>query len=133
MDHQLQNALNRLEQRLNLWRQCNSAPTPIPSEIWRKAGELASQLGVASVSKALRLDYSRLKKLSLGELGSARPTALGPSSGRLPTFVELQPIAMDGMGKCVVEVESSRGARMRIQMESPQCSSLVALIREFVA
>lgn len=128
---QLQNTLNRLGQRLESWRQCHSAPTPIPSEIWRKAAELASQLGFTTVSKVLRLDYSRLKKFSIGQPGSAGPTSWGPASS--PTFVELRPMAMEGLGKCVVEVESSRGSRMRIQMESPQCSSLVALIREFVA
>lgn len=125
----LNDSLNRLGQQLKTWRQCHSAPSPIPPKIWRSAAELANQLGVGTVSKALRLDYSRLKKLSMGEPDSA----LTPSLGNLsPSFVELRPMAMDGMGKCVVEVESSSGARMRIQMESPHCSSLVALIREFV-
>jgi hypothetical protein len=48
-----------------------------------------------------------------------------------PTFVEVRSAPTCSVGKCVIEIESPRGARMRIQMESPQCSSLVTLIREF--
>ena len=122
-----ENKLNQLALRLRSWRRDHSAPTPIPAEIWRHASELAREMSVATVAKTLRLDYSRLKKLSLGEGG--RPSALRPA----PTFVELRPMVMGGVGQCVVEVESSRGSRMRIQMENPQCSNLAALIRDFVS
>lgn len=59
-------ALNRLGVRLESWRSENSAPTPIPTDIWKRASELAGDLGVGRVAKALRLDYSRLKKLASG-------------------------------------------------------------------
>lgn len=123
-----QNELNQLGLRLRSWRRDHSAPTPIPSEIWRHAAELANVMSVATVAKALRLDYARLKKLSMGEGGSG-----SPALRHTPTFVELRPMVMDGIGQCVVEVESARGSRMRIQMENPQGSSLAALIRDFVA
>jgi hypothetical protein len=85
-----QNELNQLGLRLKSWRRDHSAPTPIPSEIWRHAAELASAMGVATVAKTLRLDYSRLKRLSVGEGGitSVRPAA---------TFVELRPMLMEGL------------------------------------
>jgi len=84
-------------------------------------------MGVATVAKALRLDYARLKRLSLDEVAES------PAVRSAPTFVELRPMLMSGVGSCVVEVESSRGAKMRIQMENPGCASLAALIRDFVA
>lgn len=123
-----QDELNQLGLRLKSWRRDHSAPTPIPAEIWRHAAELASAMSVSTVAKTLRLDYSRLKKLARGEDDSTAPT-FRPS----PAFVELRPMLMDGIGQCVVEVESSRGSRMRIQMENPHCSNLAALIRDFVA
>jgi hypothetical protein len=122
-----QNELNQLALRLKSWRRDHSAPTPIPPEIWRHAAELASVMSVATVAKTLRLDYSRLKRFSLDEGGFS--SALRPA----PTFVELRPMVMDGIGQCVVEVESARGSRMKIKMENPQCSNLAALIRDFVA
>ena len=119
-------ALNRLGVRLESWRSEYSAPTPIPTEIWKRAGALAGELGVARVSKALRLDYSRLKKLSAGHT----PTPL--ERAEQPAFVEVRPFAPETAGRCVIEIESPRGARMRLQMDSAQGSSLVALVREFV-
>ena len=117
-------ALNRLGVRLESWRSEYSAPTPIPADIWKRAGELAGELGVGRVAKALRLDYSRLKKLSSGDC--AAPAVEQPS------FVELRPFLPETAGRCVIEIESPRGARMRLQMDSAQSSSLIALVREFV-
>lgn len=125
-----QDSLNRLGAQLESWRELYSAPTPIPPEIWAKAGELVKHLGITRVCKALRLDYSRLKRISLErEAGGklSKPAAVHSS----PTFVEVRSAPASSVGKCVIEIESTRGARMRIQMESPQCSSLVTLIREF--
>jgi hypothetical protein len=120
-----QHELNQLGLRLSYWRREHSAPTPIPAEIWRRAAELARVLSVATVAKALRLDYARLKRLALAE--DTVPALSGP------TFVELRPMLMSGLGSCVVEVESSQGTKVRIQLENPECASLAALIRDFVA
>ena len=121
-------ALNRLGARLESWRSEYSAPTPIPTEIWTRAAELAGELGVGRVAKALRLDYSRLKKLSAGDTA----TPLERSAAKQPAFVELRPFPPETAGRCVIEIESPRGARMRLQMDSAQSSSLAALVREFV-
>ena len=123
-----QDSLNRLGAQLESWREHYSAPTPIPPEIWAKAGELVQHLGIARVSKALRLDYSRLKRISLDREAAGK---LSQASAAVQTFVEVRSAPGSSMGKCVLEIESIRGARMRIQMESPQCSSQVTLIREF--
>ena len=121
-------ALNRLGVRLESWRSEYSAPTPIPTDIWKRAAELAGELGVGRVAKALRLDYSRLKKLSAGDTA----TPLERSAAKQPAFVELRPLPPETAGRCVIEIESPRGARMRLQMDSAQSSSLAALVREFV-
>jgi len=123
------NELKKLELRLKSWRRDHSAPTPIPFEIWRHAAELASVIGVATVAKTLRLDHSRPKKLSLDSGVNSAPALRSAP----PTFVELRPMVMDGIGQCIVEVESPRGSKMTIQLANPQCSSVVALIRDFVA
>lgn len=81
-----QHELDELGLRLNHWRRGHSAPSPIPVEIWRGAAELARVMGVATVAKALRLDYARLKRLSLDEVAES------PAVRSAPTFVELRPM-----------------------------------------
>lgn len=122
-----QDELQHLGRRLRLWRQEHSAPTPIPADIWSGAAQLAVVLGVGPVAKTLRLDYSRLKKLR------AQRDVAGAALRPAARFVEFCPMPMDGLGQCFLEVESAAGAKMRIQLENPQCCSLSALIRDFVA
>ena len=116
--------LSQLSDQLETWRKSNSAPTPIPPQIWSKAAVVAGRLGLGKVSKALRLDYGRLKQLARGDDGPQRLQA---------TFVELFPLSADSLGDCAVEIESTRGARMRIQIQNATSSGLASLIREFVA
>ncbi len=85
--------------------------------------KVAKRAGVGPVAKALRLDHSKLKRLTL------QSRKLTPPS---PTFVELLPMAGHTLGDCAVEVESPHGARMRIQILNANSSGLAGLIREFV-
>jgi len=121
--HDEERSLEQLGRRLGDWRRTNSAPTPIPSEIWANAAELSKRLGLARVSKALRLDYANLKKRV--DLSSYQQLP--------PTFVELLPPITGGLGECALEVESAHGAKMLIQIKSATPTGLACLIREFVA
>jgi len=115
--------LNLLSSELEKWRESNGAPTPIPSRIWSEAARIAGGLGVARVSKALRLDYGRLKRLALAD-GEPTPAT---------KFVELLSLPTHSLGDCALEIESSRGARMRIHIQNATPSGLANLIRDFVA
>jgi hypothetical protein len=94
--------------------------------LWEAAVELARQHGVYSVAQPLRLDYMGLKK-RLGEPSSHRRKA--PRTA----FVELITPHPAALEECVVEFESSRGAKMRIQWKastSPDWGSLLHAWRE---
>lgn len=78
------NVLKRLARELNAWRSESSSIRPISVHIWSEAVEVARRAGVGPGSRTLRLDYSKLKSLTLK----------GPSrcSVPAPTFVELLPL-----------------------------------------
>jgi hypothetical protein len=91
------------------------------------AVELARQYGVYPVARPLGLDYTRLKQ-RLGEIPACRRRTTGPA------FVELvplpHPVALEG---CVIEFESSRGDKMRVQCKAggpPDWASLLRAWRE---
>jgi hypothetical protein len=117
--------LRRLARELVALReQENSATRAFPPRIWSEAATVAKRAGVGPVAKALKLDHSKLKRLVSNDEGGSGPA----------TFFELLPLAGQAdIGGCAVEVESSRGARMRIQIQSLTSSGLATLIREFVA
>jgi hypothetical protein len=83
----------------------------LPESVWQAAVELAREHGVYSVAHPLRLDYMGLKK-RLGGVSHGRRKA------RKPTFVELiaPPSAM--LRECLIEFESMRGSKVRIQWEA---------------
>ena len=116
----------QLQRQLDQFRSTQPRRSRLPESLWRAAVELARQHGVYSVAQPLRLDYMGLKK-RLGE----------PSSHRRKTpraaFVELFTRPAVALEECVIEFESSRGAKMRIQWKAsapPDWTSLLRAWRE---
>src|SRR5271155_3759222 len=116
----------QLQRQLDQFRSTQPRRTKLPESLWEAAVELARQHGVYSVAQPLRLDYMGLKK-RLGE----------PSSHRRNTsraaFVELITPPPATLEECVIEFESSRGAKMRIQWRAstpPDWASLLRAWRE---
>jgi len=115
-----------LQRQLDQFRSTQQRRTKLPESLWQAAVELARQHGVHSVAQPLRLDYMGLKK-RLGEPPSHRRKA--PRAA----FVELITPHPATLEECVIEFESSRGAKMRIQWKAsapPDWASLLRAWRE---
>ena len=95
-------------QRLEEWRSANPPRSRLPEPIWEAAVEMAQRHGLHRTSKALRMDYSRLKK--------RLPAGTQPSRPAPPAFLELLAAPTTGPVECVVELESA-GDRMRVTMK----------------
>jgi hypothetical protein len=116
----------QLQRQLDQFRSTQPRRTKLPEPLWQAAVELARQHGLYSVAHPLRLDYMGLKKRLSGV----------PSRRRKPTkpaFVELIAPSPATLDECVIEFESSRGGKMRIQWkaaEPPDWASLLRAWRE---
>jgi len=116
----------QLQRQLEQFRSTRQRRTKLPESLWQAAVELARQHGVYSVAQPLRLDYMGLKK-RLGEPSSHRRKAPRPA------FVELITPHPAALEECVIEFESSSGAKMRIQWKAtapPDWTSLLRAWRE---
>jgi hypothetical protein len=99
--------LRHLCERLEEWRSVNPPKTRLPESMWVAAVEMAQRHGLHRTTKALRMDYTRLKNRL--PAGAERPKRTSPA------FLELlTPIR--GPGEYVVELESGCG-RMRVAMK----------------
>jgi len=96
--------LLQLSQRLEEWRSANPPRTRLPEPMWEAAVEMAQRHGLHCTTKALRMDYTRLKKR----------LPAGTEAPRQPAFLEL--LAATGPVECVVELESA-GDKMRVSMK----------------
>lgn len=117
----------QLQRQLEDFRSSQPGRVKLPESLWQAAVELARQCGIYPVAHPLRLDYMGLKK-RLGEVSPPRRR-----KAARPAFVELvaaQPAALES---CVIEFESARGAKMRIDWKAttpPDWTNLLHAWRE---
>lgn len=120
----LAKATEELRERFDTWRKTRRSPTPIPPELWDRAVDLANEQGLWKTARALRIDYNALKKRANAR-ASERPVS------PVPQFVELLAPLPEQIAECILEVESTRGSRLRIEMKNMAASGLVPIVREF--
>jgi hypothetical protein len=115
-------AIAQLQRQLDQIRSTQPRGKKLPDSVWQAAVELAREHGVYSVARPLRLDYAGLKK-RLGGVSYRRRKA-----GK-PAFVELiaPPSAM--LGECLIEFESLRGSKVRIQWKAATSPDWMSLLR----
>jgi hypothetical protein len=119
-------AITQLQRQLEQFRSNRATRTKLPEPLWQAAVELARQHGIFAVAQPLRLDYTRLKKRLEGN-----PTP--PRKAIKPAFIELVGADSTALPECVIEFESARGDKMRIQWKAavpPDWASLLRAWRE---
>ena len=116
----------QLEQQLAQWRSTNQPRARLPETLWNAAVELARQYGVYRTAHSLRLDYVGLKERLLGSGTRSRKQARKP---RKPAFVELFAPQSAKPEELVIEFESARGDKMRIQWKATIPLDWRALLR----
>ena len=112
----------QLQHQLNEYRSTQPWRRKLPESLWQAAVELAREHGVYSVARPLRLDYMGLKK-RLGGVPRLRQKASKPA------FVELIAPQAATLKECVIEFESLRGGKVRIQWKAAAAPDWTSLLR----
>jgi len=112
----------QLQHQLNEYRSTQPRRRKLPESLWQAAVELARKHGVYSVAHPLRLDYVGLKK-RLGGVPRLRRKASKPA------FVELIAPQVATPRECVIEFESLRGGKVRIQWKAAAPPDWASLLR----
>jgi hypothetical protein len=89
---------------------------------------MARAHGIHLAAKALRLSYYALKKRVIE--GGTIVHGVAEGDGRA-TFVELPPAVQVASGECVLEVENTKGVRLRMHLNGMAMPDLIALSRSF--
>ena len=104
-------AVTQLQRQLEQFRSTQPVRTKLPESLWKAAIELARQHGIYAVAHPLRLDYTRLKQRVDGVPSQ-------PRNCTKPAFVELLGDGTATLPECIIEFESGRGGKMRIQWKA---------------
>lgn len=103
-EKQLPVAVERVRTQFESWRAQKHKGERIPEPLWQAAAEAARKHGVNAVSRVVRLEHATLRR---------RVEELATNGTEPVAFVELGQDTTQSVG-CVVELEKSNGARMRI-------------------
>jgi hypothetical protein len=106
----------------------------LPEALWTAAAEIAMRRGLNITALVLRLDVNNLKK-RMGEQASPPKAKRGRRKKALPAapaaFLELlAPVASAG-SSCVVEVESVRGGKLRMELKGLGTGEIAQLLHVF--
>jgi hypothetical protein len=89
---------------------------------------VAAECGVPRTAQALRVNYVVLKR----RVDAGRPAQDRHSTKPVrPAFIELLPSQLTAAPECVLELEDSRGAKLRIQLRS--VPDIATLARRFLS
>lgn len=120
--------LEGIRRRFEQWRRTHRPRSRIPDSLWAAAVKMAGIYGLCRTARALPVEYYLLKK----HVERHSPTALRRQASDPPaTFVELPPPVPTGECDCTLELEDTRGAKMRVHLKATMLPDLAALCRSF--
>ena len=135
--------LEELRVRLAEFRSANRPRTRLPEELWRAAAEIAAQRGMKITARVLHLDTNSLTKWMDRKPGQAQRPAEPKKAKRKytrrkaavmetpATFLELLAPSTGSAASCIVEVESPRGGKLRMELKGVATSEIAQLIQAF--
>ena len=132
--------VEQLRRRFAEFRSTHAVRSRLPEELWGAAAKLARRDGIEATAQALDVDRPSLQKWTNRYEPRAGATPRNPGcqrqSKREPaaaTFVELLAGNTGATASCLVEVESARGAKLRLELKAIPTRDLAELIRAFAA
>jgi hypothetical protein len=131
--------LEELRVRFEEFRSANPPRTRLPEELWRAAAEIAAQRGIKVAARVLHLDTNSLKKWVGKQAGFAEPKRAKRKYTRRKaavietpaTFLELLAPSPGSAASCIVEVESPRGGKLRMELKGVATREIAELIQAF--
>lgn len=121
--------LEQLRRRFEEFRATRSGRTRFPEALWTAAAEVAKLYGVNRTARVLRLEYGGLRKRAEDQ---ARAKAMSKKS-EAPSFLEFIAPGAKPVTNCTVEVESTQGGKLRLELKAMATSEVIELIRGFVS
>jgi hypothetical protein len=136
--------VEQLRRRFEEFRSTHAVRSRLPEELWAAAAKLARRDGIETMARALDADRPSLQKwtdrFEPGTQPKPRKAPRGRQPGRrdhaAPAFVELLAETTGAAlhcatTSCLVEVESPRGAKLRLELKAIPTNELAELIRAF--
>ena len=128
--------IEQVRRRFSEWRSTHAVRSRLPEELWAAAVQLVQRDGIEATARALQIDKPSLRKWAERLLPNRERAGKQPRKQKakgVPAFVELLASGSRMATSCLVEVESPKGAKLRLELTGLEPRELVELIRVFAA
>ncbi len=123
-------ALEEVKQQFKIWRKTKTnSRERIPASLWQAAAEVF-EIGDHSlhrISKTLHLNQTALKKYMQQQL----PRAIKVKSEETPSFIAFELDSPLSVSECVIEMEDTTGAKMRMCLRGNTDPSILEICKSF--
>ena len=116
-------SLEQVQQRFESWRRRRKKRTRIPCNLWQAAVSLSEEYSINHLSKALRVNYTALKKQVIKSQNRESEAFSSP-------FIEL-PVPAAPLTESTIEMIKSDGSVMRITVKGVTALDWVELGKAF--
>lgn len=117
--------LSEVKEQFKKWRRTRNRPRPMPEKLWQAAVSLSANHSISQISRDLIIDYSTLKKRVQNKKNP------GVAKTSCPDFIELGFGPATAISECLIEMEDSLGAKMRIHIQNKTDIALLDLVKAF--
>jgi hypothetical protein len=121
---QTQPPIEHVRQKFETWRKSRDKRRPIPNALWDAAIQLHGEYGICQISKALRLNYSDLKRRIL--------TASEKKADPSPAFIQFDFARQTAQSEWSVELENKDGTKLKISAKSSSLPDVMQLSHNFL-
>jgi hypothetical protein len=118
--------LEQIREQFEHWRRTRGKRRSIPDALWEAAVSLFREHSLCQVSKALRLNYTDLKRRV-----QAQQTTVASPTVNSPAFIELGMSDTMRPAGCIVEMEDQKGSKMRMYFKGDAGLDLLELGKAF--
>ena len=126
-------ALEEVQQQFQLWRKTKTGRKRIPASLWQAAVEVFYIGGhsLHKISKTLHLNYTAFKQHVEQHFPSSIEVESDAPPENSPAFVAFELNPPRFVSECVIEMEDSTGAKMRMCLRGKTDPSILGICKSF--
>jgi hypothetical protein len=124
-------SLEQVRERFKRWRETRGRGEHVPRELWAAAVGVAGAEGLHVTARELHLDYGGLKRRQQEQAGGTLRGAKKEMQFVELTVAPARELGAQLLSECVIEMESRRGAKMRVELNRQGLAGLVGLCSAF--
>ena len=124
-------SLEQVRERFKRWRETRGRGEHVPRELWVAAVGIARVHGLHVTARELHLDYGGLKRRQQGQASGALQAARKETQFVEWTIASARESGDPLRRECVIEMESQRGTKMRVELNGQGLAGLVGLCSAF--